>query len=192
MPINDDKEFNSFTGAEPFHATGRFYGTPFINVLTTFAASANVLYSIPLLVPYNRTYTTIGIEVTTLAASTNARLGIYKDKYLESGATEGGYPRELVLDAGTVDCSTTGAKTITISQALTAGWYWLALVANGAPTFRANSQSTALPFLGFTSGTDVVIYVGWSVAFTYGTLPSPFTGGGALMNSATPRLMISP
>lgn len=26
---------------------------------------------------------------------------------------------------------------------------------------------------------------GWSVAFTYGTLPNPFTGGGALMTSAT-------
>jgi len=190
MPIKDNNEFNSATGAEIFHTTGRFYSTPFINTLTTFAVAANTLYAIPILIPYPRTYTTIGIEVTTFAGSTNARLGIYKDKYLESGSAEGGYPSELVTDCGVISTGANGAQPISISQALDAGWHWLAIVSDGTPTLRANSQATAIPYLGFTSGTDTNIYIAWSVAFTYGALPSPFTGGGALLNSAAPRVMI--
>jgi hypothetical protein len=35
--------------------------------------------------------------------------------------------------------------------------------------------------LGFTSGTDTTKKGGWSVAQAYGALPTPFTGGGALV-----------
>lgn len=67
----------------------------------------------------------IGISVTTAAASTVARLGIYRD-------TGTGFPGTLLLDAGEVDCSTTGGKEIVISQALTPGIYWLTMMTNGS------------------------------------------------------------
>ena len=172
------------TSNAPFipYSAGKYYSSPNINALTTLALSANTLYGIPFLVPALVTATSINIEVTTQSAGNNLRMGIYNDS---SGA-----PGSLVLDAGTVSLTGTGGKAITISQSLSPGWYWLACVTNGTPTVRALSQTNALPMLGFTSGTDTTWHVGWSVAFTYAALPTPFTGGGALMTTAAPRIMI--
>lgn len=68
----------------------------------------------------------IGVEVTTAQASTTVRLGIY-------GTSTDGLPTGApILDAGTVDASTTGFKEITVSQAISAaGWYWLSATAQG-------------------------------------------------------------
>ena len=167
-------------GATP-HASGRYYDSRLSTGYTTLAISANTLYAIPFLVPKTQTYTVISLEVTTLAAAKSIRMGIYTDT--------NGAPDALVLDAGTVSVATTGSKTISISQSLSAGWYWLVVVSDGTPTVRATSQ-TAIGMLGFTSGTDTTIHVGFSVAFTYAALPNPFTGGGALMTGTAPRLML--
>jgi hypothetical protein len=61
--------------------------------------------------------------VATLQASNTYRLGIYQD----NGS---GVPGALILDAGTIDASTTGQKSITISQSLS-GLIWLAAVEQG-------------------------------------------------------------
>lgn len=164
------------------HASGRFYDSRIQSAFTTVALSANTLYGVPFYVPNTTTYTAIVVEVTTLAGGKSVRLGIYNDS--------NGTPGTLVLDAGTVSAATTGGKTITISQQLTTGWYWLAAVSDGTPSLRALSQSNALPSLGFTSGTDVTNHVGWSVSFTFAALPSPFTGGGALLTTAPPRILL--
>lgn len=162
--------------------SGRFYSCPFVESLTTFAMSASILYAIPILLTSAETGQTNNIEVTVQSAGNNLRMGIYADS--------DGVPSSLILDAGTVSLTGTGNKPISISQNLSAGWYWLACVTNGTPTVRALSQSNALPVLGFTSATDTTTHVGWSVAFTYAALPNPFTGGGALMTTAAPRLML--
>src|SRR5579859_8225321 len=164
-------------------ASGRYYSSPLVNTLATFTHTLNVLYAIPFHVPYPATFTSINIEVTTLGSGNHIRLGIYNDN--------NGVPGSLVLDAGTVLTTTTGGKSIVINQTLVAGWYWLASVSDSStPVVRAISQSTASPDLGFTSGTDTTFHVGWSVAFTYAALPDPFTGGGALMTTAAPRIML--
>lgn len=162
-------------------ATGRFYDSGLAASYTTVALSANVLYAVPFLVPKTVTYSALVFEVTTQSAGNNARLGIYSDT--------NGAPDALVLDGGTVSLTGTGAKTVVISQSLTAGAYWLAYVSNGTPSVRATSATSANPSLGFTSGTDTTVHTGWSVAFAYAALPNPFTGGGALITTAGIRLM---
>lgn len=164
------------------HVSGRFYDSRMHSTLTTLTTAANTLYAVPFYVPRTVTYTSITIEVTTLASGKSIRMGIYTDS--------SGVPNTLVLDAGTISTTTTGAKTITISQSLSAGWYWLAGVGDGTPGVRAASQTTALGSMGFTSGTDTTYHVGFSVAFTYAALPTPFTGGGTLMTTAAPRFML--
>lgn len=166
-------------------ASGRVYSSPLASgALSTLALSAGTMYAAPFFVPVTTTFTTIGLEVTTLALTKSIQLGIYTD----TGST----PNALVLDAGNVSVATTGFKSIVISQALTPGWYWLAVISDGTPTVRAIGQTNSLPWLGFTSGTDVTMHQGWSVAQAYGALPNPFTGGGALMTTAVPRLMLGP
>lgn len=71
------------------------------------------------------TYTRIGINIHVAQASTTFRLGIYTNS--------NGHPGALVLDAGTIDSSTTGEKEITISQAL-AGKYFLVAITDGTTT----------------------------------------------------------
>lgn len=95
----------------------------------------------------------IGISVTTAAASTSIRLLIYNSNTAKT------LPDTVLLNAGTVDSSTTGDKEITISQALAANTlYWLVVIANGAPAVRSRNSSTfGVPFaaisnLGSTNG----------------------------------------
>jgi hypothetical protein len=118
--------------------SGLYYPVPQGPVTTTSPALNNLRVA-PLLVPFTVTLNSIAIEVTTAgAAGAVLRLGILSD----DGT---GYPGALLLDAGTVDATTTGVKSIAISQALTPGVYWIGVVPQGAiSTVRA----VASPMLG--------------------------------------------
>ncbi len=170
------------------HVAGRYY----ISQVLTGSQSANLaqpaantLIGQPFFVPVTATYTGIAIHVTTAAALTEARLGIYNDNT--------GVPGSLVLDAGTVATTSTGAKEITISQSLSGpAWYWVACVTNsGTPLYSGCTPASNLSWLGVTTTTGTNnVYAAWTVAFTYAALPDPFTGGGALSNVSTAALKI--
>lgn len=88
-------------------------------------------FATPLMMP-TVTLDRIGCDVTTVgSAGAVIRLGIYADG--------GGYPDALILDAGTLDATSTGGtniREITISQTLNMGLYWLAFVIQGGATTR--------------------------------------------------------
>lgn len=117
-------------------ATGTYYSPR--GARSAFAAVQDRLNIVPMLVPKDQRFVRIGAEVTTLAAASTVRLGIYN-----IGPT--GLPTTLVLDAGTIDASTTGAKELTIDVTLPAGLYGLAAVAQGgAPSVRTLTGGGAL------------------------------------------------
>jgi len=136
---------------------------------------ANHLYAMPFLVSRAMTFDRIAVQVTTLAAGSSIRLGIYND-----GTNL--YPGALVSDAGEVSAATTGVKAITINQALTKGLYWLALVSDGAPKIYFSFWGWA--GLGKVA-TDFVSesYRYWDLAFAYAALPDPFTAGGSAVSA---------
>jgi hypothetical protein len=69
----------------------------------------------PLFLPKSLAVDRIAVNVATAgAANSKIRLGAYKPNF------DGTF--SLLFDAGTVDCSTTGAKEITINETLPAGW----------------------------------------------------------------------
>ena len=161
----------------PGMRASRYYGSFPAAATTTFAITANRLYYFPFFVPDATTFTRIGINVTTGAAG-NARLGIYNN----SNGIPSGAP---LLDAGTVDVSTTGEKEIVISQALPVGWHWLALVSDAAPTLTAENLATAVLLcnVGSLSGSaGNVTHV--QQTFTFAALPTPSSITGA--NLTTP------
>jgi hypothetical protein len=96
------------------------------------AAALNLVHYVPI---YMVTGTLDRIAQQHLGSPTASevlRMGIYTD-------TGEGWPNALVVDAGTIDLSTAAAKKeITISQAVTSGLYWLALVRQG-PTNTATT-----------------------------------------------------
>ena len=139
-----------------------------------FAVTANRLYFVPFPVYEAVTFTKIGVYVSTLSAG-NARLGIYN--------LVNGIPTSLVLDAGTVSTGTTGSKEVVISQALSNGWYALAVVFDATPQVYTGQSATSELEISNLLSTLIggAASVGSAPKFfgymnhTYGALPSTFT-----------------
>lgn len=106
----------------------------------------------------------LGLSVTTAVAASTVRMGIYAD-------AGNGYPGALILDGGTVDSSTTGAKTLSITRTtLPPGTYWLAYVLQGATGVML--RGLPLESIDFPAGTQ-----SGSIA---GIMPTPSPVSGAL------------
>lgn len=101
----------------------------------TFTLPDGQMFAAPLAVPASTYLTGIGINVQA-AGSTGAviRLGIYADAAGEPGA--------LVLDAGTVAATATGAVSVGIGTTVGPGTYWLCAVLQGAPATAPGVYAT--------------------------------------------------
>lgn len=163
------------------------YAAPRILSLSTYAAALNSMHLQPMPLTAG-TLDRIGIEVTGAGGVGSViRLGLYAD----NGE---GFAGALILDAGTVDSTGTGVKEITVSQAVSAGLYWLAYVAQvgTAPTVRSG--------LGVDGGThnettaaNIGLYNYPRVVTTHGgiagALPTPAPAAGAVEFRA-PRVFV--
>lgn len=106
-------------GAPPAGATykaGDYIG-PLAISGSAAATTAGTAYFSRIHIPKALTVDRIACWVRTLGAASTVRLGIYTDVT--------GRPGTLLVDGGTIDSTATGAKTVTIAQALAAGAYWL-------------------------------------------------------------------
>jgi hypothetical protein len=169
--------FPGFAGS--FFLSSRWYpqettvgGTP---LLTT----ANQATAIPLIVGVAHTFTEIGVNCTTAGTGGNLRFGLYAD----NGS---GYPGALIRDYGTVAATSTGALTVTASNTLAPGLYWLVEVPQGGtimPTLNClgstNGMINFLFFGGAAAGT-AASQVGYVLGSVSGALPNPFTAGAAI------------
>lgn len=110
------------------------------------AVGVNTQVASPIYVPANTTADRICLQVITAAASGLWRLGIYAD----AGTS---YPGAVMLDAGTIDASTTGVKELTISTPTTLpiGVYWVAAKCEGA---YAAARGTSGPVWGVVPGSN--------------------------------------
>jgi hypothetical protein len=103
------------------HQAGYWYSGQFHNLSGSTTPSLGQAHAVPFWVPSDTTYDRIAvILLSTAGATRKTRLGIYED----DGT---GFPGTLILDAGQISGDGSGAreKSITISQALAAGMYWL-------------------------------------------------------------------
>lgn len=167
-------------GGGPTFASGWYAG--WSGAPATIGSTEDRAHYVPIPVPRSLTIDRIGIEVTSSATgSPTVRLGVYADA--------NGVPGALILDAGTVDASTTGFKEITISQALTAGLVWLACAQQGG-------TSTGV-LRGMTGSTHVGIPAGFSqyavAAFYASGVTDALAASAPTMESAVgtaPRIML--
>ena len=132
--------------------SGQYFRTP----LAQYAANAptnTTTYYTPIYVDKSGTFDRIAIVTSSLFSGTGSvRLGIYNNTNTA--------PSTLLLDAGTVSVSAAStAYTITISQTLSEGFYWLAFCQQGtAPTIGSyigsvNSQVTGNILFNTMAGT---------------------------------------
>lgn len=168
---------------------GRYYSGLYSTSSTTGTLSVQRLTVVPIWLPAPRTVDRIGLEVTTAGgAGTLARLGLY----LADPSTRMATTR--LLDAGTVDVTTTGVKQATISQSLPEGLSYLAVIASGG-TFRAAQASSYMPMYGGAGAAvnDFAHLVFWdNAAYVVGsalptTLPTP---SGYASGVNPPMLMV--
>lgn len=174
--------------ATPNWISGRWYGVQEVGSATVFGGSAlvaNLLCLAPVLVPKATPVDRIGANVTAAVASTTIRLGIYGD-FAASGIAS------LLLDAGTIDSSTTGNKELTISQVLPPGWLWLAVISNGTPAMTALSSWSGANLQGQANTGGTAKTPLWTKSGTGGfaALPSTFALSGATAVTSGPIPMV--
>jgi hypothetical protein len=150
-------------------AAGSYYSPN--GARSTFATIENRMTVVPFHVPKTQQFTRIGVEVTTAAAGSTIRLGIYN-----IGPT--GLPSTLVLDAGTIDSSVLGAAELTIDVTLVGGLYGLAAVAQGGtPAVRTLTGGGGISVGGgsLASVTQSNPNTGFYQNNVSGTLPANYT-----------------
>ena len=176
LVINDstaDKKLLTRTIAEGFSqnfgsATNKYTISPIASdSVSVLAIVPDKLWFIPLIVGEQTTFTRIGVNVTSALASSEMCLGIYK------ADGDGRFPSTLILDAGTVDTSTTGEKEITISQTLEPGIYHVAGVADQGISLTHDQASDQYGhWYGSSSGSGATdSYISQSYSYD-GTLPT--------------------
>ena len=159
----------------PNPASGTYFTIPgFIygSTSTTNLNNNSMRYE-PVIVDTPITLDQLAIEVTTLAASGLARLGIFNSDL-------DWQPTTLVVDAGTVDCSTTGVKTASISTTLAAGNYLFAVIANATIGVRAYLGASLNYGFGTALGNTAVLPQ-WTATVSFAAFasnPTKWTGNG--------------
>jgi len=156
---------------------GDYYYTSGMNTKNSadvIALSANFLYTTPFFVGSVSTFDRIAAWITIAAAGSSMHLGIY-----DSNANN--LPGSLVLDAGTVNTSTTLFKEINIDQELAAGLYWTCLLASANITIKGLIQYGSDGMIGFSSTNFDLVPGYFTASQAFGalpaTFPSPLTNG---------------
>ena len=178
---NAVKSAFDFTNSQvlPFLSGYYYRGTSTTAANSTVAANSTFYF--PFFVPTTTTFDRIAIRTgSAFSGTSSVRLGIYNNS--------SGKPSTVLLDAGTVAGTNNNATiTITISQQLTPGIYWLAANSQTAATTNqyigAAGQTGWSPFIGSSFNTSFAVIqfytqTGVTGAFaTAGTLVDG-TGGG--------------
>jgi hypothetical protein len=159
---------------------------PFVPATSGAAApTEDVTHYTPLYLP-TCTIDRIAIRTGNTVSGTNTtRLGIYN-----SGTD--GLPNTVLIDAGTVNPTATGTTyEITISQAVTAGWYFLAInrQASGAtpanfisanPSSAGTTQNNSITF--FTAPVDTTARI---TGYTESSVTGAFATAGTLITATS-------
>lgn len=151
---------------------------------TTIAQSANQLFASPFV--FSGRVGALAIEVTTLAASGNARLGIYT-------AGKDGYPDQLVEEAAPIVTTATGIIVAALAAARdVSGLFWGVCNLDVAPTLRGPSMTATIsqPMWGNTtlSSTTGTFQLRGTRAFA--ALPQTFPAGIGISTTNTTTIAL--
>jgi hypothetical protein len=101
--------------------------------------------------PETTSFDRVAIRTSSFSGTAVVRLGLYNNS--------NGKPTTVVFDAGTVSCSAAATVyTITISQTVSAGWYWLASnmqTAAATPSFNGGITFISLGVIQYPASGQV-------------------------------------
>jgi hypothetical protein len=153
---------------ERYYVAGHYSGN-----LSSTAFSPDVLYAVPLVMPYRTRLDRVGIRVLGGAGGA-ARIGIYNAANNVNLA-----PSALVFDSGAIDTTATGFNIKQVSWTLEGDkLYWMTLVFNtGGMTIRSIPVAGTYPILGYDASLEAgssSAGMGWSGSSTFGAMPPTF------------------
>jgi len=170
------------------HRAGRWYVGPLhVADASSYIVAGDTLLAQPFYVPARRTYDRIAVNATAAESGKSVRLGIYRHDYANV------VPGALALDAGAVSVAVEGKREIVISQALSAGWWWLALLsdATGAARLAASGTVGGNAMLGYDDADTTAFHRYVTRSQAYGALPDPFGAVSSYVVSVvTPRVWL--
>ncbi|NJO62540.1 MAG: hypothetical protein HC836_31230 [Richelia sp. RM2_1_2] len=144
----------------------RFYSTPHDTYLDKTNISANVLYTIPVVLQANHTMNRIGIAVNNAKSNQFIRLGLYKNN--------NGIPGELLIDSGIVPTNTAANKELVINYATTGTYIWATCVASSTISVVSFQDLDIGGMLGRTTVTKGEKISCLTADYTFGPLPEVF------------------
>jgi hypothetical protein len=163
--------------------SGIYYRTPYASLAGQGVGANERTHYTPIFVPVTTTYDRIAITTaSTFVGTSTVRLGIYNNL--------DGEPSTVVLDAGTV--SPTAASTnyqITISQSLSAGFYWLAFCQQGTAPTTGNYQgatSVGANLNSIINGQNSSPQGGAFMSYTQNSVTGAFATATSLTKSTNP------
>lgn len=140
MTLGDDEVPSLVVAANRYFTANTTPGT----TTTTLAGVADRMNIYPFIPKFDFTANQLGINVTTLIAGALCKIVVYDSDV-------NGRPDQRITETGTLDCSTTGAKTATVSIAFKKGkQYWLGVRSSSTATISAFQPYTS-PNLDMTS-----------------------------------------
>ena len=147
--------------------------------LSTIAGAAGRLDFYPFIPARDLSINELSVEVTTLIALSQARLGIYS-------SNANGLPDALLTGQGSLlDCSVIGEKKSVVAVLLTAGSvYWIAIHSSLAQTYRGIPVASMMPIGHTATGATVLTLRRATLLFSNG-LP-------ATAPTTTPTSSIAP
>lgn len=138
----------------------------------TLTTTTNTMYICPVALPEEIVLSSLGIRVSTAAASTAVRLVIYA-----SDATNRPYGSPL-WESAEILTTSTGVKSVSTNLTLKAGIiYWFCIRTSGAPVLTAASAANSVPI--YSNGTSEILYR--TATLTY----SATTGAGQAPSTTT-------
>jgi len=149
--------------------------------LSTAATVDTGMRAVPFVAPKTGTIDLVAVEIVSgHGAGEEHIVAIYAD----DGTL---YPGALIDDSESIDGSTAGVKTASVSADVKAGeMYWMVLYSEVAATFRAITVASSIPLLGYVTTLGAI---GPGIRYTTtrawdGTAPATFPGGATLTDSA--------
>lgn len=155
---------------------------------SSWAPARDRLYFTPIFT--RSSFTLVGLHtrvIANAAAGATFRLGIYS-------ATSLGQPGSLLLDAGTVDASSTGFKSISgLSLAMVPGLYFAAFVMQGAATGPTTYNWAGTPSFQFSTSVGSLQHdrrSHYAMAGQTGALPASFSGSNPESSLDMPHIVL--
>ncbi len=167
-----------FTGQLP--QRGHYIGT-YDPTNSSFAPTADTIYYVPIIIPYQIVLDLIGVKVDVAEANKNCKLGIYP--------IERGYLKDIILQTDEISLGTNDFKSEAIEVVLSPGAYVFAFVTDATGTAEIREVGVNVSLLPEPATAASAIYPYYAESLAYASCLPVTPGTLTLTQGSCPRIL---